>query len=174
MDATRPISLDDVPVLTAFVRANREFFAPWEPVREESFFTTAGQRAVVNAALKGREDGTTLSHVILDETGVVVGRITLNEIVRGPLQSCSMGYSLSASENGRGLATAAVRHMIRIAFEELKLHRIQAGTLPHNDRSQRVLERTGFARYGLAPAYLKIAGSWQDNVLYQLLNPQPM
>lgn len=174
MNATRPISLDDAPALTEYVRANREFFAPWEPVREESFFTLEGQRSVVRNALKGREQGTTLAHVILDETANVVGRITLNEIVRGPLQSCSLGYSVSASENGRGLATAAVRDMVRVAFEELNLHRIQAGTLPENDRSQRVLARNGFVRYGLAPAYLKIAGRWQDNVLYQLLNPEPM
>jgi ribosomal-protein-alanine N-acetyltransferase len=174
MKATRPITLDDVPALTEFVRSNRLFFAPWEPIRPEPFFTLEGQRSVVLNALKGGREGTTLAHVILDESANIVGRITLNEIVRGPLQSCSLGYSLSASENGRGLATAAVRDMVQVAFEELKLHRIQAGTLPENDRSQRVLERNGFLRYGLAPAYLKIAGRWQDNVLYQLLNPEPM
>jgi ribosomal-protein-alanine N-acetyltransferase len=174
MNPTRLITLDDVPALAVLVRANREFFAPWEPLREETFFSVDGQRSVVQAALKAREQGTTLPHVILDEAGNVVGRITLNEIVRGPLQSCSLGYSLSATENGRGLATAAVRDIVRLAFEELKLHRIQAGTLPHNDRSQRVLERSGFIRYGLAPGYLKIAGSWQDNVLYQLLIPNPV
>jgi ribosomal-protein-alanine N-acetyltransferase len=49
------------------------------------------------------------------------------------------------------------------------LHRIQAGTLLHNIGSQRVLERNGFVRYGLAPAYLNIAGKWQDHILYQVL-----
>jgi [ribosomal protein S5]-alanine N-acetyltransferase len=156
------------------VRANRAFLAPWEPTRKDAFFTVEGQRSVVRAGLEHRDDGTVLPHVILDEAANVVGRITLNEIVRGPLQSCSLGYWVSANANGRGLATAAVREMIRIAFEELELHRIQAGTLSHNERSQRVLERNGFVRYGQAPAYLKIAGSWQDHVLYQLLNPERM
>jgi limonene-1,2-epoxide hydrolase len=59
--------------------------------------------------------------------------------------------------------------MIDVAFAELGLHRIEAGTLPHNARSQAVLERNGFVRFGLAPAYLKIAGRWQDHVLYQAL-----
>jgi ribosomal-protein-alanine N-acetyltransferase len=57
-----------------------------------------------------------------------------------------------------------------VAFDELRLHRIQAETLPHNVRSQRVLERNGFARIGLAPEYLSIGGRWQDHIMYQLLN----
>ena len=60
--------------------------------------------------------------------------------------------------------------MLGIAFGELGLHRVEAGTVPHNARSRAVLERTGFVRFGYAPAYLKIAGEWQDHVLYQVLN----
>ena len=58
----------------------------------------------------------------------------------------------------RGLATAAVRGIIGTAFSELGLHRIQAGTLLRNTGSQRVLERNGFVRIGVAPRYLMIAG----------------
>jgi ribosomal-protein-alanine N-acetyltransferase len=76
---------------------------------------------------------------------------------------------VSAATNGRGLATRGVREITDLAFGELGLHRIEAGTLPHNSRSQHVLERNGFTRFGLAPAFLLIAGRWQDHVLYQLL-----
>ena len=62
---------------------------------------------------------------------------------------------------------------MHVAFAELGLHRIEAGTLLHNVASQRVLERNGFVRFGLAPAYLKIAGSWKDHAMYQVLNPNP-
>ena len=78
---------------------------------------------------------------------------------------------MSASHQGRGLATAAVRDIVGVAFDDLGLHRVQAGTLRDNLRSQRVLERTGFVRFGLAEAYLRIAGRWQDHVLFQLVNP---
>ena len=61
--------------------------------------------------------------------------------------------------------------MLRTAFDELGLHRVEAGTLVHNVGSQRVLERNGFVRFGLAPQYLRIAGRWQDHVLFQVLNP---
>jgi len=157
-------------VLAKLLQANRGFLAPWEPVRDDDYFTVEGQRAVIRSALQRYEQGTTVPSVIIDESDRVVGRITLNDIVRGPFQSCHLGYWLSAAANGRGLATAAVREIIRVAFEELGLHRIQAGTLLHNVRSQRVLERNGFVRFGVAPTYLNIAGKWQDHALYQIVD----
>lgn len=160
-------------MLAELLRANRGFLAPWEPIRDDDYHTIDGQREVIRAALKEHDRGTTLPNVIVNETGRVVGRVTLSNIVRGPFQSCRVGYWLSAEDNGRGLATAAVRDIIRIAFDDLALHRIEAGTLLHNVRSQRVLERTGFARFGVAPTYLKIAGRWQDHALYQVVTPSP-
>jgi ribosomal-protein-alanine N-acetyltransferase len=171
VSATRLVTPDDVPALTALVRDNREFLASWEPARGEDYFTDEGQHAAVQSALARYRQGSILPCVILDESGQVAGRITLNEIVRGPFQSCHVGYWLSAAAGGRGLATTAVREICRIAFARLALHRIEAGTLLHNVRSQRVLERNGFSRIGVAHAYLSIAGRWQDHVLYQLINP---
>lgn len=171
MTSTRLITLDDVPELTDLIIAGREFLAPWEPVRPEEYFTVDGQIIVTERLLGLHEQGTSLPHVILDDSGRIVGRITLNEIVQGPFQSCSLGYWVGASENGRGLATAAVREFLCVAFDELGLHRVQAGTLVHNVRSQRVLEKNGFVRYGMAPTYLLIAGEWQDHILFQLINP---
>jgi len=169
MTTTRLVQLSDAPALTETLRRNRDFLAPWNPVRPESFFTLVGQRAGIRAVLAEYQQGTRLPHVILADDGQVAGRITLNEIVRGPFQSCRMGYWVAAEYNGRGLATGAVREIIRVAFEELGLHRIEAGTLLHNVRSQRVLERNGFVRFGVAHAYLCIAGRWQDHAMYQVV-----
>jgi len=173
VSVTRLISLDDAAALAKLVQANRDFLAPWDPVRGDGYFTEAGQFADIQGSLSQYRQGIKLPHVILDESGTLAGRINLNNIVRGAFQSGSLGYWVSAAENGRGLATAAVRDMVRLAFGELRLHRVEAGTLVHNAGSQRVLERNGFVRYGLAPRYLKIADRWQDHVLYQLLNTGP-
>jgi [ribosomal protein S5]-alanine N-acetyltransferase len=170
---TRLITLDDAPVLAKLLQANRAFLAPWDPVRGEDYYTEDGQRDNIASGLSQYREGSKLPHVILNESGAVAGRITLSSIVRGPFQSCSLGYWVSAADNGRGLATAAVRHIIQVAFGDLGLHRIEAGTLLHNVRSQRVLEHNGFVRFGLAPQYLKIAGQWQDHVLFQLVNSGP-
>jgi len=168
---TRLVTVDDAPVLADTLRRSRDFLAPWEPIRRDDYFTADSQRAVIGVALEQYGQGTCVPRVILDESGRLVGRITLNGIVRGAFQSCSVGYWLGASDNGRGLATAALRDLVRIAFEELGLHRVQAESLLHNVRSQRVLDRAGFTRYGVAPTYLKIAGQWQDCALYQNVNP---
>ncbi len=173
MSVTRLITTDDAPALARLVRANRDFLAPWDPVHDDDYFTEAGQLAGIRGALVQYRQGVRLPHVILGESGALAGRINLNNIVRGAFQSGSLGYWVSATENGRGLATAAVRDMVRLAFGELGLHRVEAGTLLHNVRSQRVLEHNGFTRYGMAPGYLKIAGRWQDHVLYQRLDPGP-
>lgn len=164
--------LDDVPELTALHRANREFLAPWEPIREDEFFSEVGQAAIVRADLDLYDEGRKLPRVIVDDAGRIVGKVTLNGIVRASsFLSCAMGYWVSESENGKGLATRAVGEVVRHAFGELELHRVQAEVMPRNAGSQRVLERNGFERFGMAPGYLRIAGRWEDHIMYQALNP---
>jgi ribosomal-protein-alanine N-acetyltransferase len=170
MTPTRPATLEDARALAELLRVNREFLAPWDPIREDDYYTVEGQLAVLRDALDRQEQGTAVTHVIVAEDGRVVGRITLSGIVRGPFQSCGVGYWVAGPDNGRGLATAALGHLKDLAFGELGLHRIEAGALPHNVRSQRVLERNGFVRFGVAPQYLSIAGQWQDHVMYQVLS----
>jgi [ribosomal protein S5]-alanine N-acetyltransferase len=168
--ACRLITSEDAPVLARLATVNRDFLAAWEPAHAESHFTEPGQRLAIQAVLAEHAHGRSLPLVILDEANHVVGRINLNNIVRGASQSASLGYWLDQASGGRGLATAAVREIARLAFAELGLHRIQADTLVDNVPSQRVLARTGFVRMGLAPSYLKIAGRWQDCILHQLVN----
>jgi ribosomal-protein-alanine N-acetyltransferase len=168
---TRLASADDADQLAAVLNANREFLAPWEPVRADDFFTVRGQREVVEHALEDYERKTSVPLVITDDGDQVVGRITINGIVRGAFQSASIGYWVSQSHNGRGLATAAVAEVVALAFGGLGLHRLQAETLLHNAGSQRVLTRNCFRPFAIAPAYLKIAGEWQDFILFHLLNP---
>lgn len=170
---TRPLSLDDVPALTALYVANRRFLAPWQPLRSDFYYTEGGQREAVDALLSQQASGSAVALAITDAHGAIVGIFTVASIIRGAFQSCSVGYWLAEHAQGRGLATAALREVVDVAFRDLRLHRIQAETLTHNRRSQRVLERVGFVKYGEAQSYMHIAGEWQDNVLYQLLTPTP-
>jgi ribosomal-protein-alanine N-acetyltransferase len=171
MPHIRLLTPEDAPVLTELLQTNRDFIAPFDPVRSDSYFTVEGQQAIIATALENHAAGRQGPYVVLNDDGAVIGRITLNDIVRGALQSATIGYWIDAAHNGRGLASAAVAEMISFAFDELKLHRLEAGTLLDNVRSQRVLECNGFERFGIAPKLLKIQGRWQDHVLYQLLTP---
>lgn len=171
MASSRLIRQDDAKALAAVLRQNRAFLAPWEPVRDEGYFMVDGQQRVIDALLEQYDMGTCMPRVIVDEDDQVVGRVVLNGIVRGFFQSCSLAYWLSASHTGRGLATTAVEETVTLAFRDLSLHRVQAETLTQNERSQRLLQRLGFEQYGTARSYLKVAGRWQDHVLFQRLSP---
>jgi ribosomal-protein-alanine N-acetyltransferase len=81
--ATRLLTAGDAPILAGLLAANREFLAPWEPVREDSYFTADGQRGTIGTVLDQHERGITVPHAIVDGDRVV-GRITLNNVVRGP------------------------------------------------------------------------------------------
>lgn len=169
-EIVRVVSPSDADELAELYLANRAFLAPWEPVRPDSFFTPAGQRAAIEQALDqyGRDE--TVPWGIVGESGELIGRINLSGVVRGAFLSGNLGYWVAEASNGRGYATRAVNAAVEIAFGELGLHRVQAATLVHNLRSQKVLAKAGFARFGLAPRYLQIAGSWQDHVVFQRLN----
>ena len=170
MTDVRLVETADADALFALRRENRDFLAPWEPAPPPGGESLAGTRNGVAHLREAHANGTCVPLVILDGERIV-GRVTLSNIVRSALQSAIVGYWVAEPDNGRGHASAAVAAVLELAFGELGLHRVEAGTLVHNTASQRVLARNGFERYGLAPEYLRIGGRWQDHVLFQRLAP---
>lgn len=166
----RLLRQSDAAALADALARNREFLAAWEPLRPDAYFSATHQAELVAHSLQKQAAGELHCLVITDDSGVACGRITLT-IARGPFQSAIMGYWLSEHLGGRGIATAAVGAVTDIAFTELGLHRVEAGTIPENDRSQAVLRKNGFTQYGYAEAYLQIAGRYRDHLLFQKLAP---
>lgn len=168
----RPLSEDDVPALTATYVRNREHLAPWEPARPEKHFTEEGQRSSVLVKLAMIE-ADQMDSWLLHHGPDVVGHLNINNVIRGVLQSASIGYMVDQDHVGQGLATSMVQHAV-VRAGELGLHRLEAATLVHNVPSQRVLLKAGFVQYGTAERFLFIAGQWQDHHLYQrILNDRP-
>jgi ribosomal-protein-alanine N-acetyltransferase len=157
----RPLTPDDAEEIAALYAVNREFLAPFEPDRTDEFFTTAFQRRRIEAA---GEDHWRWA-IVDDEQ--IAGTIVLADVLRGALQVGNVGYWVDRGHNGRGLATGAVGDVVAFAFGEAGLHRLEAGTLVDNLASQRVLEKSGFERYGLARELLKVNGAWRDHVLFE-------
>jgi len=171
--AIEELTADHAAALADAYRRNRVHLEPWEPTRDESFFTTQGQQASIAGQLVGIRSGLVACWLVTDRAHVV-GRVNLNNIVTGVLRSASIGYWVDAEHLGRGLATALTEFACGQALER-GLHRVEGGTLLHNVVSQRVLERCGFEFYGVAPRYLFIDGAWQDHRLYQrILHDDPL
>ncbi len=145
---------------------NGDFFRPWEPERPPEFFTLERQRELIEREIADRRMGAREVFAIRDGSGEIVGRIAINDIIRGVFHNAHLGYDIAEAVNGRGYATEAVQLTVTFAFRELALHRVQAATMLANIRSQRVLEKAGFRREGLALRYLRIAGNWEDHHIF--------
>jgi [ribosomal protein S5]-alanine N-acetyltransferase len=163
--AIRELAVGDGAALAAAYRHNREHLAPWDPVRPESFFTDAGQEVEVGRNVGLAAEGR--SYLFLAWYGErVVGRVMLTNIVRGVLQSGTVGYWVDHEHLGRGLATRMVEQTV-VHATKVGLHRLEAGTMVSNEASQAVLRRSGFRKYGVAERFLFIGGEWRDHVLFQ-------
>jgi [ribosomal protein S5]-alanine N-acetyltransferase len=165
-EAVRPARVGDAGPLAALYRDNRAYLAPFEPARDEEFFTEAGQAARLAGLLAEREQGRAYPYVI-EVGGAPAGRVTVTNVARGPFCSGSLGYWVAADHAGRGVATAAVRDVLGDCFTAHGLHRVEAAALVDNHASQSVLRRTAFTLIGPAPRYLCIPGRWRDHVLFQ-------
>ena len=164
----RIVQPGDAAVLAEAYRRNREHLAPWEPLRDEGFFSERFQREDIERRLIATAAGEGYP-LALVEGQEIIGRFNLAGISRGPFQSAGLGYWVDRNHLGRGLASAAVGAIVAEARDTLRLHRIEASTLVHNTASQRVLLRNGFRQIGMAPRYLQIAAQWQDHSLYQVV-----
>src|SRR5690348_8147957 len=167
MSRIRPLELGDAERLATLLAAGREILARFDPPHDARWFTRAGQRKRIEALAPRREAGLVHPCAILDDDGALAGTLFVNNIVRGAFQSATLGYWVSSTRTRRGLASSAVAAAVELGFGALGLHRLEAGTLPDNHVSRRVLERNGFRRYGHAPRYLLIGGAWRDHVLFQ-------
>ena len=106
------------------------------------------------------------------EDDALLGGITLANVRRGVAQSCTFGYWIGKPFARLGYMTEAVHGACGFSFDHLRLHRVEAATLPHNTASQGVLRKSGFREEGLARSYLKIDGKWQDHRLFALLRDE--
>ncbi|MFC0600548.1 GNAT family N-acetyltransferase [Streptomyces palmae] len=169
----RPVALDDAEGLCRAYLRNQDHLRPWDPARDARFYTPEGQADRVRDQLAERDAGRMLPWV-LDDGERLLGTVTLTNIVQGPFRNAYLGYWIDAEHNGRGLASASVQAVLRVADEGLGLHRVEASTLIENTGSQRVLRKNGFEQIGTAPNYLHINGAWRDHLLFhRVLNDRP-
>jgi ribosomal-protein-alanine N-acetyltransferase len=100
--------------------------------------------------------------------GTLVGEMNLSGIQRGPFQNAYIGYWIDSAHAGKGLTPEALVLMIRFAFENLGLHRVQVAIVPRNKSSRRVAEKLGLREEGISRGYLQIRGTWEDHVRYAM------
>jgi [ribosomal protein S5]-alanine N-acetyltransferase len=109
------------------------------------------------------QPGTQARLVCVREGEAMAGIITIDTIVRGRFQSASLSYAAFAPAAGRGYMSEGLGLVLRYAFTELRLHRLEANIQPGNRASLALVRRHGFRREGYSPDMLFIDGAWRDH-----------
>jgi ribosomal-protein-alanine N-acetyltransferase len=129
--------------LLAFEVENRAYFSATITDRGDEYFASFAARHA--ALLAEQETGICRFHVLVDAGGAVAGRINLVDLADGYAE---LGYRIAEKAAGRGLATAAVRAIARLAVSAYGLRRLTARTTLDNVASRTVLSRVGFREVG--------------------------
>jgi ribosomal-protein-alanine N-acetyltransferase len=157
-----PITPADEAEFLAAARRSARLHRPWvtPPLGTATFQALAARsQGPVNLAYLVRHG----------RTDALVGFINISNIIRGFFQSAYLGYYAFQGHERQGLMRAALRQAVRMAFTELKLHRLEANIQPGNVASIALVRSCGFAREGFSPRYLKIRGRWRDHERWAIL-----
>jgi ribosomal-protein-alanine N-acetyltransferase len=146
---------------------SREFLVPWEPTWAPDHLTRKSFTNRVYWAQRSIANGTAVPlFLIRREDEALMGAITLDNIRRGPAQAGTTGYWVGAPFARQGYMREALLALVHHAFAGMDLSRIEAGCLPENTPSRRLLEACGYKYEGVAQSYLQINGRWRNHVLY--------
>ena len=154
-------------------RENMSHLKPWEPtwplndLERNSFL----RRVKVYEKLISNDEA--YPFLIFDKnSNELIGELNINNVQRGVLQSCSIGYWISKNRIGLGFMSESIMLIKNFIFNELGLHRVEAACLESNEPSLNVLKKNNFHVEGKARKYLKINGKWQDHLIFSCLESE--
>ena len=103
------------------------------------------------------------------EDGVPAGVFNVSEIVRSAFNSAYIGYYALAPYAGHGYMAEGLKLTLQLAFDRLRLHRVEINIQPTNERSISLVRGAGLTREGYSRRYVKIAGRWRDHERWAFL-----
>ena len=171
LDLLSPDLTFDIKI-SNYLKLNRDFFEPWMPRVPEEYYSVKKQREILKEDLDFLRQQKQFRFFIFlkDSTRSLIGDFNFSNVIKGPFQSCFLGYKLAKEENHKGYMREALKVGIDYIFNRIKLHRIEANIIPRNSSSIRLIESLGFVNEGLSKEYLEINGVWEDHFRYAKLN----
>lgn len=148
---------------------NLDWLTKWEPTRPAGMPDVINDRNAFGARCNARDRERHLGSgygfgIFVND--IFCGEINLSSIQRGPFQSCYVGYWIDEGHAGNGYTPEALAVVLKYAFEDLNLHRVQVAIIPRNTSSRRVVEKLSMREEGIAERYLEINGEWEDHIRY--------
>jgi len=168
----RPLKASDWEAWRAVRVRSRDWLEPWEPLGEPGAPDPAVDpdafKARCGAWERQRHFDAAYGFGIFLRKGAFIGEVSLGSVQRGPFQSANVGYWIDEQHAGHGYMPEAVAVVLRFAFDQLGLHRVEAAIVPRNARSRRVAEKLGMRDEGTSERFLQIRGVWEDHVRYAI------
>lgn len=163
----RPPEHGDYRAWSALRDSSRDFLTPWEPTWAPDHLSRKSFTNRVYWAQRSISNGTAVPLFLIRRSdSALLGAITLDHIRRGPAQAGTTGYWIGQPHARHGYMREAITSLVHYAFTTLEISRIEAGCLPENVPSRRLLEQCGYKYEGVAQSYLQINGRWRNHVLY--------
>jgi len=164
----KQIGPQDAEIVREYGLRCHETHRQWDPIRPDDWWDApvVAERLAHEIEQADTDRALSLYLTLRAAPYRVIGRIALNNIVRGALQSCAIGYGLDPECTGKGYMTEALEAAVAIALHDLGLHRVEVAVVPRNVRSLAVVRRCGFAEEGTARRFIQIAGVWEDHVRF--------
>lgn len=167
----RPLTDTDFSAWSEIRQRNADWLLPWEPLRPPYLPDPATDRGAFVTRCRARERETIADHaypfgIFLGAT--LIGEINLNNIVRGALQTGTVGYWIDRQHAGHAYMSESLVVICDFAFERLDLHRLEICIVPRNANSRRVVDKLNLRLEGTAERYLQIAGTWEDHLRYAI------
>ncbi len=153
---------DDEQEFTTLMRASRAFHRPWASAPSDS-------HAFATYIADSRRPDFEGLLVCRCSDEAILGFFNLSQITRGSFQSAYLGYAIGHYYAHQGYMSEAIEIVLRHAFTEIGLHRVEANIQPGNIASAALARSAGFRREGFSPRYLKISGRWRDHERWALL-----
>lgn len=166
----RPVRMRDGPQWSRIRLAERAHLEPWEPSAEMDWtvrHAVSSWPGVCSSLRSEARRGRMLPYVI-ELNDQFCGQLTVGNVTRGALRSAWIGYWVSSSATGGGVATGALALGLDHCFGPVMLHRVEATVRPENVASRAVLAKVGFREEGLLRRYLSVDGAWRDHLLVGL------
>ncbi len=158
----RPPVEDDQAEFTQRVLDSRELHYPWIEQTDPVLW--------LEGLLGRNRTDTDRCRLVCDAVrGQIVGVMNLSQISTQPFLNAFLGYYAFVPFAGQGYMSAAMQLLLRYAFGELGLHRIQANVQPGNGASIALVRGAGFHYEGYSPRYLFINGDWRDHEQWVML-----
>jgi len=166
----RAFTTGDLDALHAmFGRDDVSRYLNWEPMDREAAAALV-ERRLKQFRIEHEGDGIVLV-VEEGDGGGFVGEVLLrftNEVSR----QGEVGWSVHPDAQGKGYATEAARAMLRLGFEELRLHRIAAECDPRNTASIKIMEKLGMRHEAKHVDAMFLKGEWVGSTVYAMLEDE--